>query len=92
MRTDEGIEIEGQMCPSLVLWEDTAPKEVMIKCFTDNGVLSFYNIWDKGTGRQSQLHTSGMLISESDNRLIYHCNDIGFDTNFDKLVFSIEKL
>jgi hypothetical protein len=51
-----------------------------------------YNIWDKGKGRQSQLLTSGMILEEKDNKIIYYCNDYGFETDFDKLVFSIEKL
>jgi len=56
------------------------------------GLLSFYNIWDDGDGRESQAHTSGMIVEQKNKVLIYHCNDYGFETDFNKLVFSIEKL
>lgn len=92
LATDKGIEVNSQLCPGVKLWEDTSSREVICKCFTDNGLLSVYNIWDEGRGSQSQMHTSGMLLEERGNLLIYHCNDFGFETNFDKLVFSIEKL
>lgn len=92
LKTDKGIEVMGQNFSSIELWEDTAPKEVLLKCFTNNGVLSFYNIWDKGEGKKSQSYSSGMVLEQQGNKLIYNCNDIGFETNFDKLVFSIEKL
>ncbi|WP_153126382.1 MULTISPECIES: hypothetical protein [Bacillales] len=86
------IEVNGLKSKSIELWEDTAPKEVLCKCVSSEGLLSVYNIWDKGKGRQSQLLTSGMILEEKDNKIIYYCNDYGFETDFDKLVFSIEKL
>jgi hypothetical protein len=33
-----------------------------------------------------------MLIDENDGILTYRCNDYGFETTFNDLVFSIEKL
>lgn len=90
--TDKGIEINGSVYSQINLWQDTAPKQVILKCHSNVGLLSFYNIWDDGDGRESQAHTSGMIIEQKDNVLIYHCNDYGFETDFDKLVFSIEKL
>lgn len=92
LKTDKGIEVMGETFSSIELWEDTAPKDLLLKCFTDNGMLSFYNIWDKGDGKKSQSYSSGMVKEEKDQRVIYGCNDIGFETNFDKLVFSLEKL
>jgi hypothetical protein len=97
LRTDEGIiipELSNEVFPSVTLWEDTAPKEVICKRFSKDGNLSVYNnIWNKGNGRHSQGYTSGMLI---ENRtmgiLIYKCNDYGFEADFTELVFSIEKL
>lgn len=74
------------------MWEDTSPEEVIIKCHTNDGKLSIYNIWDEGDGRESQSYSSGMLISEKDGTLVYKCNAYGFDTEFNDLIFSIEKL
>jgi hypothetical protein len=96
LRTDNGIvipELSDELFPSITLWEDTAPKEVICKCFSEDGNLSIYNVWDKGNGSQSQGYTSGMLIDEqNDGILIYKCNDYGFKNDFTDLVFSIEKL
>lgn len=76
----------------MIIWKDTSPKEFICKCFSEKGVISVYNIWDKGIGMQSLLMTSGMLIKTEGNVSTYYCNDFGFETNFDKLIFSIEKL
>ena len=92
LKTDKGIEVMGQTFSSIELWKDTAPNEVLIKCYTNNGILDFYNIWDNGEGKNSQKYSSGMILIQKSKELIYRCNDIGFETNFDKLIFSIEKL
>jgi hypothetical protein len=93
LATDKGISVNNLTLPQIDLWEDTAPKEeTTITCYTDVGLLSFYNIWDNGNGRNSQVDSSGMIVEEKGNKLIYRCNDYGFDTNFEKLIFSIEKM
>ncbi len=89
--TDRGIVIEGELCPSLELWSDTAPRRVPLECHTSTGKLSFYNIWDPGSCPSSQCHSSGMLVTELPNGRRYRCNDIGFDGKFDQLVFRIER-
>ena len=38
------------------------------------------------------MYHSGMLVEEKDGKRTYRCNDYGVETNFDKLVFTIEKL
>jgi hypothetical protein len=91
LRTDRGLEVNAEVCPSIVLWYDTSPKEVFCRCLTSDGCLSVYNIWDKGDGRNSQALSSGMLTEELPNGRRYRCNDIGFDTRFDKLVVRIER-
>ena len=91
MKTDNGIIVNGLLCPSTDLWQDHAPPEVLCRCLTSDGILTVYNIWDRGDGRQSQGWTSGMLIEELPDGRRYRCNDSGFDTLFDKLVFRIER-
>ncbi len=92
LKTDEHLVVNQQESPSVQLWEDVAPNEVLIECHTRNGCLHLYNIWDKGNGRESQSWTSGMLVEELPNGRRYRCNDIGFDTNFEKLVFRVERV
>jgi hypothetical protein len=90
---DKGLTVEGQTGKSAYLWYDHSPREgVVIKCHTQDGFLSIYNIWDRGKGPESQKHSSGMLVEDLPNGRRYRCNDIGFGTEFDKLVFRIEWL
>jgi hypothetical protein len=89
---DNGIEINGQHMSNATLWYETAPNQVFIKCFALNGLLMVYNVWDRGMGRNSQSHSSGMLIEDLPLGRRYKCNDIGFETNFNKLVFRIEHI
>jgi hypothetical protein len=91
MKADDHLIVNGQRCPSVELWQGTAPMEVFVECHTRNGRLHLYNIWDKGNGSNSQSWTSGMLVEELPNGRRYRCNDIGFDSNFEKLVFRVER-
>lgn len=92
LKTDEYLVINQLQCPSAQLWQDTAPKEVLIECHTRDNRLHLYNIWDRGKRYESQSWTSGMLVEELPNGRRYRCNDIGFDTDFAKLVFRIERI
>ena len=91
LKTDDYLIVNGQRPPSVQLWQDNAPNEVSVQCHTHNGCLHLYNIWDKGHGRESQSWTAGMLVEELASGRRYFCNDIGFDTKFDKLIFRVER-
>jgi hypothetical protein len=90
LKTDDGIVVNNQIVPSAQIWMDSAPKEIVMQCRTRNKKLYLYNIWDKGSGAESQSWSSGMLIQLISSTRNYGCNDIGFDTQFDKLVFRLE--
>jgi hypothetical protein len=92
LKCDRGLRIDGTHHVSVNLWSDTAPAIVICTCLTGDGRLNVYNIWDAGEGRQSQAFTSGMRIEELDRGRRYCCNDIGFETDFDKLTFRIERV
>ncbi|MBC7251963.1 MAG: hypothetical protein H5T62_17000 [Anaerolineae bacterium] len=89
---DIGITGDGWTGKGVRLWYGHSPREVVFTCHTKDGFLSIYNVWDRGRGPESQKHSSGMLVEELPNGRRYRCNDIGFDTKFDKLVFRIERL
>lgn len=91
------IEINDIKAKELYLWEDTIPEVAHVKCVSDLGLLSIYNVYyvesDMGlTGVLSQLDSSGMLLEHSENVYVYRCNDEGFKDEFNKLVFEIEIL
>ena len=90
------IEINSVNCGKAVqLWQDTYPHSVEIKCISSEGILSVYNIFDRGVERggvRSQLASCGMIVDDVNGEQIYRCNDSGFESNFDKLIFKIQLL
>lgn len=89
------IEINGIKSKELYIWEDTAPKKVNVKCLSEEGLLSIYNVFDLGRdrgGKRSLTDSCGMIVECKQNVIIYKCNDAGFQSNFDKLIFQIEML
>ncbi|MBQ2901511.1 MAG: hypothetical protein IJE49_06635 [Agathobacter sp.] len=89
------IEINGIQSKGIHLWEDTCPKRVKLKCISSQGKMSVYNIFDMGVERggvKSQTDSSGMIIQETKEGILYRCNDVGFNSNFDKLEFKIQIL
>jgi len=75
----------------IVLWQDTAPKEVPIFIKTKNKELIVYNVWDTGNGSIDAWHNGAAFYKKIDEySRIYYCNDGHPDDNFDDLVFSIK--
>lgn len=84
------LETNGVKSKGMQLWEHTAPNVVYLKCFSSEGLLSVYNIFERDGQIESQMHRTGMIKEEEGNKIIYRCNDTGRNTDFDKLVFQIE--
>jgi len=75
--------------PQFNVWADTAPPIVEITVVETTGQLMFYNIQDRGHGRQSQLFTMGMLAEPLNGGTRYRCQDGRSDPTWDSLVFTI---
>lgn len=90
------IEVDGLSGKGIFLWEDSIPPKLHVKCKSEEGVLSVYNAFrrekERPTSRVSQVDSCGMLVEQNGNTITYRCNDSGFITDFDKLVFSITLL
>ena len=87
------LEVNGVRAKGMQLWEYNAPKVVKIKCVTDSGLLSVYNIFEDDDGSaMSQMYKCGMLIEEQGNKRIYRCSEYSDEGDFDRLVFQIELL
>ena len=71
---------------------DTSPEGVICKCLTSDGNLNLYNVWDEGSGQESQLDASGMLVKKIGDKLEYKCNNYDLTGSFSDLSFSLEKL
>jgi len=91
LKIDGHFVVNSQRLTTVDLWQDTAPNEVLIECHAQKGFLHLYNIWDKGNRRESQSWLSGMLVEKLPTGRRYHCHDTGFDADFTKLVFRLER-
>lgn len=93
LATNGTLFIAGQSASQLVVWQDSAPREVEITVEETDGLLRFYNIWDSHRGLgpfESQSATSGCMRRDRvDGSVEYSCNDIGKDPTFNSLVFSL---
>lgn len=92
---DGYVEVNSIKSKGMQLWEDNCPQEIKIKCISSEGKISIYNIFDMGSERggiKSQMDSCGMLVEEQGKCRIYRCNDVGFESDFDKLVFKIKLL
>ena len=91
--TGEGLlTVNDIKSKGIQLWEDTCPLEANLECTSSEGKMSVYNIFNisQGIGGvRSQTDSCGMLIEREGYKIVYRCNDAGFQTNFDKLVFEI---
>ncbi len=85
------LEVAGAVGDQIVLWSDTAPSLVKIKCLQSAGMLHFYNIYNSGdhNGHKSLSYKSGMAVEDLGHGWKrYACNDFG-DPDSEKLVFRI---
>ncbi|WP_159888737.1 hypothetical protein [Paenibacillus puerhi] len=82
------VEINGELLTAPVLWVDTAPKTVVVKCLPKkaNGQINVWNVWNyTGEDRiDAWIGNAGMHVEQiNDKTFILHCsNGIGdFDLN-----------
>lgn len=54
--------------------------------------LQHFDLGKGRGGRRSQMDSCGMLVERKENTIVYKCNDAGFQSDFDKLIFEIELL
>jgi hypothetical protein len=92
LETNKGIEVKDHLFKKGInLWQDTAPKIVECICYSNNGVLKLWNIWDVGDGVVESMHNAcGMIVEQLPNGRRYRCNDGYPDDDFDDLIFRIE--
>ncbi|WP_156305413.1 hypothetical protein [Sphingobacterium endophyticum] len=93
-QTKGEFEVNGQKLPTkIVLWEDTAPKELQLLVKSKNKVLVTYNVWQTEDGTTHYWHNGGaMYLEEKDGVRTYNCNDGYPDDDLNDLVFTVEYL
>ncbi len=92
LSTAGNFEVNGQKIKTaVVLWQDTAPKEVDIIVQSKSGTCLVKNVWDIGDGVMHSWHSGGaMIISVQGDARLYECNDGQPDDDFDDIVFRIK--
>jgi hypothetical protein len=93
-QTKGEFEINDIKIPTkIVLWEDTAPKELQLLVKSKDKVLFVYNVWDTGDSTMHYGHNGAAMCIEKDNSsTLYNCNDGHPDDDFSDLIFKIEFL
>jgi hypothetical protein len=75
----------------IVLWIDTAPRDVEILVLSDMDELEVRNVWDVGDGTIQSWHNgAAMTVEEVPDGRRYRCNDGHPDDDFSDLVFSLK--
>lgn len=76
---------------AVVLWHDTAPREVLLQVHTKKGDCSIKNVWDTGNGVMDSWHNgAAMIVEEVPTGKRYRCNDGQPDDDFDDIIFRVE--
>jgi hypothetical protein len=84
--------VNEQVIPNgVVLWENTAPKEIQIFLDSKDKKIFIYNVWDPGDGTMHYGHGGAALYVETIGAdRIYYCNDGSLNDDFNDLVFKIQ--
>jgi hypothetical protein len=92
LQTKGEFEINGQkIFNKIVLWEDTAPKQVETIVKSKDNILFVFNVWNTGDETMHYGHNGGALNVEDVGGIrIYYCNDGYPDDDLNDLVFKLE--
>ncbi|MFY9308196.1 MAG: hypothetical protein WAQ28_04010 [Bacteroidia bacterium] len=91
IKTKGTIVVNGkEIKNSIVLWYDTAPKEINIQIKSKNNEIIIYNVWDVGNGTMHYWHNgAAMWVEKKENVVTYHCNDGYPDSDLNDLIFTL---
>lgn len=95
LQTKGHFEVNKQkLSNKIIIWEDTAPKQIDISITSKDKILLIYNAWKTEDGTTHYWHNGGALFTESDsnNVVVYYCNDGYADDDFDDIIFKLEYL
>ncbi len=91
-QTKGEFEINDQkLSTKIILWEDTAPKELHMLIKSKDKVLITYNVWETEDGTTHYWHNGGAMYVVEDNGIrTYNCNDGYADDDLNDLIFTIQ--
>lgn len=91
IKIDKGIlEVNGTKLSNIILWEDTSPDLVQIRCIPKkNAKLKIWNVWEVDGVIQAWVGNAGMVISDSYHQVRLSCSDGSGDVNFHNVVVEL---
>jgi hypothetical protein len=92
LTTDGAFEVNGQTVKKVVvLWQNTAPRVVVLRIKSKKGECLIKNVWDVGDGVMHSWHNrAAMIVEDHASFRRYRCNDGRADDDFDDLIFTLE--
>ncbi len=91
IRIDKGvIEVNGEKLSNIILWEDTSPDVVQLRCIPKkHAKLKVWNVWEVDGETHAWVGNSGIEISELDHKVRLRCSDGSDDVNFQNVVVEL---
>jgi hypothetical protein len=91
VKTKGQFQINGEIIfNKIILWENTAPKEIEFIVVSKNRKLIIYNVWKTTDGTIHSWHNGGAMdTEEKEGKRIYYCNDGYPDDDFNDLIFEV---
>lgn len=91
IKIDKGfIEVNGEKFTNIILWEDTCPCEVLLRCVPQKKAkFKLWNVWDVDGLTQAWVGNAGIAISELDNYICLRCSDGSGDINLKNTVVEL---
>lgn len=91
LQTKGEFDINGQkLSTKIILWENTAPKELELFVNSKDKVLLIYNVWETQDGITHYWHNgAAMHVTENNEVRTYNCNDGYDDDDLNDIVFKI---
>jgi hypothetical protein len=92
LSTKGSFVVNGKDCGrQVVLWQDTAPKQVDFEVSSKDGSVLIKNCWDTGDGViNSWHHGAAMIVDDLGGKRRYRCNDGHPDEDFADIIFTLE--
>ncbi|MCB0400029.1 MAG: hypothetical protein KDD26_10495 [Winogradskyella sp.] len=85
------IIINNKTYSKIILWEDTAPKEVLLTVKSKDKRFSVYNVWQKEQRTEAWYNDSYMeLLKKINNSYFFSCSDGKINSMEKTLDFKIE--
>jgi len=91
IKLDKGIiEVNGQETSNIVLWEDTCPSEISLRCTPKKSAkLKIWNVWEVEGIVQAWVGNSGIITLIDNGKMRMNCSDGVGEIDFNNMVLEV---